>query len=86
MKKYKKEVAKNKKLYNEIQELKGNIRVYCRVRPLNADEVAHGETFIASFLDEDTVAITNQQGVKKVFEFDRVFGPNSTQGKYLHLL
>lgn len=25
-------LAENKKLYNEVQELKGNIRVYCRIR------------------------------------------------------
>ena len=29
--KYKKEVAVRKKLYNELQELRGNLRVYCRV-------------------------------------------------------
>ncbi|KAI3780207.1 hypothetical protein L2E82_10178 [Cichorium intybus] len=30
---YQAAVNENKKLHNEIQELKGNIRVYCRVRP-----------------------------------------------------
>ena len=32
--KYKKEMALRKKLHNELVELKGNIRVYCRVRPV----------------------------------------------------
>uniref|UniRef100_A0A0A9AR00 Kinesin motor domain-containing protein n=1 Tax=Arundo donax TaxID=35708 RepID=A0A0A9AR00_ARUDO len=30
---YHKVLAENQKLFNEVQELKGNIRVYCRVRP-----------------------------------------------------
>ncbi|KAJ8424329.1 hypothetical protein Cgig2_003524 [Carnegiea gigantea] len=31
-----------KELYNKVLELKGNIRVFCRCRPLNAQEVATG--------------------------------------------
>lgn len=33
-KKYMKEMIERKKLFNALQELKGNIRVLCRVRPL----------------------------------------------------
>lgn len=33
--------ATRKKLHNEIQELKGNIRVFCRVRPLLKDELVN---------------------------------------------
>ena len=29
-------VAENARLYNEVQDLKGKIRVFCRVRPLGA--------------------------------------------------
>ena len=32
---YKGEVKKRKKLYNALQELRGNLRVYCRMRPLS---------------------------------------------------
>lgn len=31
--KYKKEMSERRKYYNLVQQLKGNIRVYCRVRP-----------------------------------------------------
>ena len=31
---YNKEIQLRKKLHNELVELKGNIRVFCRVRPL----------------------------------------------------
>jgi len=33
---YKKEVMRRKEYYNQIQELKGNIRVYCRIRPMSS--------------------------------------------------
>merc|ERR1712023_357408 len=37
---YRKECRKRKKLYNELQEIKGNLRVYCRVRPIKEQELA----------------------------------------------
>lgn len=30
---YKKEMAERRRLHNLVQELRGNIRVYCRARP-----------------------------------------------------
>ncbi len=42
--KYKKEMNERKKLHNQLQELKGNIRVYMRARPPNEREIEqHGE-------------------------------------------
>eukprot|EP01052_Picozoa_sp_SAG31_P003620 SAG31_NODE_141_length_22675_cov_48.948879_19_plen_87_part_00 len=37
--KYEEEAALRRKLFNQVQELKGNIRVYCRVRPCVGSEV-----------------------------------------------
>jgi hypothetical protein len=34
--KYRETAEENRRLYNEVQDLKGNIRVFCRVRPLGA--------------------------------------------------
>jgi kinesin family protein C2/C3 len=34
--KYRRAVADNRRLYNAVQDLKGSIRVFCRVRPLGA--------------------------------------------------
>jgi hypothetical protein len=39
---YTEEVALRKKLHNELVDLRGNIRVYCRVRPLLEIEKADG--------------------------------------------
>jgi hypothetical protein len=35
----KKEVAERKRLHNLVQELRGNIRVFCRVRPLSGNRI-----------------------------------------------
>ena len=34
--KYLRELRERKRLYNILQEIKGNIRVFCRCRPLNS--------------------------------------------------
>lgn len=31
--KYSTTLEENRRLYNEVQDLKGNIRVFCRIRP-----------------------------------------------------
>jgi hypothetical protein len=36
--KYKEEQTKRKIILNELEDLKGKIRVYCRVRPLSESE------------------------------------------------
>merc|ERR1711998_565627 len=81
---YKVEVKKRKKLYNALQELRGNLRVYCRMRPLNEreleDQGGQNFLFINDAGDELTVTERNAKGVgKRKFEFDQVLGPTSTQ-------
>ncbi|XP_067052351.1 kinesin-like protein KIFC3 isoform X2 [Acropora muricata] len=79
--KYKKEMTLRKKLHNELVDLKGNIRVYCRVRPLIKED-GGGKTAenVISF-DEDDDGILNvlSKGTNKPFEMDKVFKPESTQ-------
>lgn len=36
--KYKEEQTKRKKLLNELEDLKGKVRVYCRIRPFSKRE------------------------------------------------
>ncbi|CAK0848334.1 unnamed protein product [Prorocentrum cordatum] len=70
------ECDKRRKLHNLVQELRGNIRVYCRVRPLNERE--NGSCI--SFPAEGEIQITNKSaGVRKTFAFNQVFKENSTQ-------
>eukprot|EP00899_Mesostigma_viride_P014669 jgi/Mesvir1/23202/Mv22665-RA.1 len=78
--KYKKEAKERKKLFNQLQELKGNIRVFCRVRPLTSMELerTHNNSSTCSFVDEDEIVLTSDRS-QKSFEFDRVFQPHETQ-------
>ncbi|XP_022847618.1 kinesin-like protein KIN-14N [Olea europaea var. sylvestris] len=72
-----------KKLHNTILELKGNIRVFCRVRPLLSDDEVGTDAKVISFpiameaLDRGIDLIQN--GQKHSFTFDKVFTPEASQ-------
>jgi len=81
--KYRYEVRQRKLLYNQIQELKGNIRVFCRIRkddrvpcvlkfPKNKDGFGDANILVVPKIDDSA---------EKQFEFDRVYAPDSTQSE-----
>uniref|UniRef100_A0ACD5XN30 Uncharacterized protein n=1 Tax=Avena sativa TaxID=4498 RepID=A0ACD5XN30_AVESA len=78
---YHKVLEDNRKLYNEIQDLKGNIRVYCRVRPFLPGQ-ANSSTSVVG-MEERTIAIITPtkygKDGSKSFTFNKVFGPSATQ-------
>ncbi|XP_065875742.1 kinesin-like protein KIN-14R [Euphorbia lathyris] len=79
--KYSEEQAKRKELYNQIQEAKGNIRVFCRCRPLNKEEISAGCATVVDFdgaKDGDLVILTGAS-TKKPYKFDRVYSPRDNQ-------
>lgn len=78
---YKKEMQLRKLYYNQIQELRGNIRVYCRVRPMLPFEVSAGYTNIMKYPAEDEISFIDASGRPKKFEFDEVYPPQTTQSK-----
>ncbi|CAN8238501.1 unnamed protein product [Cochlearia groenlandica] len=75
-------VEENRRLYNEIQELKGNIRVYCRIRPFLQGQNKR-ETSIEYTNENGELVVSNplKQGkdTHRLFKFNKVFGPASTQ-------
>jgi predicted nucleic acid-binding Zn-ribbon protein len=76
---YQREFKLRKQLFNQIQELKGNIRVYCRVRPLSSRENDSQENCI-NYPEDDKLAIDNaEKKISHSFEFEKIFQPNSTQ-------
>jgi len=82
-KRYLDECSERKRLYNEVIELKGNIRVFCRCRPLNSEEVANGSTSVVDFdmAQENEIQIVPSDSSRKQFRFDHVFKPEDGQGK-----
>ena len=73
--KYRAEVLQRKLLYNKLQELRGNIRVFLRVR--KDDRMAGPAVF--EYPNEAEVIVQNLQHTKTTFDFDRVFSPSATQ-------
>ncbi|XP_039683053.1 kinesin-like protein KIN-14P [Medicago truncatula] len=74
-------LAENRKLFNELQELKGNIRVYCRIRPFLPGQ-KEKQTIVERIGESDlVVANPSKQGKEalKTFKFNKIFGPSSTQ-------
>jgi kinesin family protein C1 len=85
--------TERRQLHNTIQELKGNIRVFCRIRPLVGQEVdKYSGTINHIFVtDEKSLEIVkpadspnSSNGSKTAaerfnFEFDHVFGHDATQ-------
>lgn len=79
-----------RKLHNQLQELKGNIRVFCRVRPLLREESGPAELNFPD-IDEDgqqlQLAVPSIGGIPALdqeiqnkvhlFSFDKVFSPNA---------
>ncbi|XP_029352769.1 kinesin-like protein KIF25 [Echeneis naucrates] len=86
------ERQRRKELHNTLVELRGNIRVHCRVRPVlpfdhiqfsalgsgsaSAEEVIHA-------VSDDTVMVNclkmGMPAQNKIFEFERVHGPEDSQ-------
>lgn len=63
---------RRKKLHNAVEDLKGSIRVFCRVRPLSKKETGQGDTSICEAVDQMTVKVKDEQ-----FLFDAVFTPGT---------
>ena len=73
---WKTETALRKKYFNEIQDLKGKIRVMVRCRPMNSIEKKKESKTVVAFPDEYSMIIPVK---KKEFLFDHVFSTESTQ-------
>ncbi|XP_015582690.1 kinesin-like protein KIN-14M isoform X1 [Ricinus communis] len=77
-------LAENRKMFNELQDLKGNIRVYCRIRPL-LKEHAGKNTTIEHIGENGELIVANpsKQGKDghRLFRFNIVYGSDSTQAE-----
>ncbi|XP_028809427.1 kinesin-like protein KIF25 isoform X2 [Denticeps clupeoides] len=77
-------------LHNALVELRGNIRVHCRVRPVLPFDCGQGVNaspgsaeVVVQAVNDDSVLVncakTGSPALNKMFEFERVHGPEDTQ-------
>ncbi|XP_045819408.1 kinesin-like protein KIN-14F [Trifolium pratense] len=79
---YHKVLEENRFLYNQVQDLKGAIKVYCRVRPFLPGQ-SNGQSTVDYIGENGDMMIVNplKQGkdARRVFSFNKVFGTSVTQ-------
>ena len=68
-----------KRLHNEMEDLKGRIRVYVRIRPFSKSELERGSTEVVC-KDGKLSVLVKQEGQKKTFDFDQVFAGSDSNG------
>ncbi|XP_057995101.1 kinesin-like protein KIN-14I isoform X2 [Hevea brasiliensis] len=79
---YRKVLEENRKLYNQVQDLKGSIRVYCRVRPFLSGKSNYLST--VDHIEDGNISINTPSKLgkgRKSFGFNKVFGPSATQAE-----
>ncbi|KAK3240976.1 hypothetical protein CYMTET_49229 [Cymbomonas tetramitiformis] len=75
-------IRERRRLFNEVMRAKGNIRVFCRVRPLSDAETQAGAADSVSFPEDDGAKRhihLQTSATGKPFAFDRVFQPDISQ-------
>ncbi|CAN6931961.1 unnamed protein product [Brassica oleracea] len=65
---------RRRQILNEFLDLKGNIRVFCRVKPIDSKNMRAPVTS-----DTRNVIIKLTESKRKTYNFDRVFQPDSSQ-------
>lgn len=76
--KYEEVKDKAKQLNSKVLDLQGNIRVFCRVRPLATKEqleIGSTQQLDVQYLDESSMLFYGNH-----YEFDHIFAPNAIQG------
>jgi len=69
---------RRRRLHNALENLKGSIRVFCRVRPLNRRELELRDACIAHAEDAMTLVVGAEPD-RSSFSFDGVFTPGSQE-------
>ncbi|XP_060067776.1 kinesin-like protein KIF25 [Ylistrum balloti] len=84
-----KEKKRRQELHNTLMELRGNIRVHCRLRPLmefdtgledpsTLGRVGTKSEVVVHYVDDENACVRTAKH-NKVFEFERVYDPNESQ-------
>ncbi|NXX43448.1 KIF25 protein, partial [Tricholaema leucomelas] len=91
---YEKEKQKRRALHNSLVELRGNIRIHCRIRPLLPFDTAAGHSVsqdrqrnfpekVTYAADDETVLVKcsrpGHASINKTFQFERVYNASESQ-------
>uniref|UniRef100_A0A1D1YVK4 Kinesin-like calmodulin-binding protein n=1 Tax=Anthurium amnicola TaxID=1678845 RepID=A0A1D1YVK4_9ARAE len=76
---YKEEQVLRKRYFNTIEDMKGKIRVFCRLRPLNEKEISEKVDEAVRSFDEFTVEHMWKDDKPKQHLYDQVFDGSATQ-------
>ncbi|XP_067416212.1 kinesin-like protein KIFC2 isoform X2 [Emydura macquarii macquarii] len=81
LEKYQHEARLRKKYHAQLVELKGNIRVLCRLKPVTEADRREGEASSAVSAEpgSDSNLVARYKGQDRTFELDKVFLPEATQ-------
>lgn len=79
------ECISRKKFFNMMEDMKGKIRVYARVRPMLSFESDRGHKNALNIPDELTLDHI-WKDKKREYNFDAVFAPDASQDKVRSLL
>ena len=72
-----------KKYFNMMEDMKGKIRVYARVRPMLEFERSRGQK--EALIIPDELSLEHMwKDKKREFSFDAVFSPSTSQDKVWH--
>ena len=78
------ETERRKTLHNKIEDMKGRIRVYVRIRPLSKKEIGNGSSEACKAESKKTALILpdpeKKGDVAKTWDFDSVFSGNVAAG------
>ena len=79
---YKDEQVTRKRLFNALEDIKGKIRVYCRVRPLLKFELDKGEKFALLIPNDVTIGhMWKDEKKPREYTFDQIFPPGAALWK-----
>ncbi|KAF9587234.1 hypothetical protein IFM89_039542 [Coptis chinensis] len=76
---YKEEQILRKRYFNTIEDMKGKIRVFCRLRPLNEKEIADRQKNVLRSIDEFTIEHLWKDDKIRQHLYDHVFDDDASQ-------
>ncbi|KAL4197980.1 hypothetical protein AMTRI_Chr03g137920 [Amborella trichopoda] len=76
---YKEEQLLRKRYFNTIEDMKGKVRVFCRLRPLNEKEIMERDRCVLTALDEFTIEHMWKDDKLKQHQYDHVFDDRASQ-------